>query len=100
MKKTITVEPLNKDTFAISRFVFCREVVLFQRGFSIECVYMSTFGLSLVGRLPFRNVLYQSGGSVTRIGKPGLAGLTFKWKNAWVQITLFCYNGNQSSASK
>ena len=26
-----TVEPLNKDTFRTSRFVLCREVVLFQR---------------------------------------------------------------------
>ena len=25
------VEPLNKDTFGTSRFVLCREVVLFQR---------------------------------------------------------------------
>ena len=27
----ITVKPLNKDTFGTSRFVLCREVVLFQR---------------------------------------------------------------------
>ena len=46
-----TVEPLNKDTFGTSHFVLCREVVFFQRRFSIECVYKSTFGLSFVGRL-------------------------------------------------
>ena len=39
------VEPLNKDTFGTSRFVLCREVVLFFRGDFLECVYMSTFGL-------------------------------------------------------
>ena len=50
------MEPLNKDT---SRFVLCREVVLFQRCFFIECVYKSTFGLSLVGRFVLlSSVLY------------------------------------------
>ena len=52
-----TVEPLNKDTFGTSCFVLCR---LFQRWFSIECVYTNTFGLSFVGRFVlFRSVLYQ-----------------------------------------
>ena len=32
-----TVEPLNED-LGISHFVLCREVVLYQRCFSIECV--------------------------------------------------------------
>ena len=27
---SVTVEPLNKDTFGTSRFVLCREVVLFE----------------------------------------------------------------------
>ena len=43
-----TMKPLSKDTFGTSRFVLCREVVLFQMWFSIECVYMSTFGLSFI----------------------------------------------------
>ena len=56
-----TAEPLNKDTFGTSRFVLCREVVLFQRRFFlIECVYKSTFSLSFVGRfVPFQSVLYR-----------------------------------------
>ena len=45
-----TVEPLNKDTCGTGHFVLCREIVLFQRRFSIECVYESTFGLSFIGR--------------------------------------------------
>ena len=47
------MEPLNKDIFRTSPFVLCR---VFQRWFSIECVYMSTFSLSFVGRF----VLFQS----------------------------------------
>ena len=43
-----------------TRLVLCREVVLFQRQFSIECVYTSTFGLSFVGRFVlFWSVLYR-----------------------------------------
>ena len=51
-----TLEPLNKDTFGTSRFV---EVVLFQRQFSIECVYKSTFGSSFGRFVLFRSVLYR-----------------------------------------
>ena len=51
---------LIKDTFGTSRFVLCREVVLFSEVFYLECVYMSTFSLSFVGRFVlFRSVLYQ-----------------------------------------
>ena len=44
-----TVEAFNKDTFGTSRFVLCREVVLFQRCFSIERVYSAG---SLLGGCP------------------------------------------------
>ena len=54
------VEPLNKGTFGISHFVLCRVVVLFQRLFSVETIYNSTFGLSFVGRLVFFwSILYR-----------------------------------------
>ena len=43
-----TVEPLNKDTFGILSFV--ERLSSFRGDFSIECVYMSNFGLSFVGR--------------------------------------------------
>ena len=51
-------EPLKKETFRTSRFVLCREVVLFQRYRVCIHAYKSTFGLSFVGRF----VLFWSGG--------------------------------------
>ena len=34
-----TVEPPYKDTFGTNRYVLRTEIVLFQRYFSVECVY-------------------------------------------------------------
>ena len=53
----VGIEYYYVDTFETNRFVFCREVVLFQRQFFIGWVYTSTFGLSFVGSFVlFRSV--------------------------------------------
>ena len=58
----VTVEPLNKDTFGTSRFVLCREVVLFSEVINYRvCIHehfrlvlcwevcRSSFGVSFIG---------------------------------------------------
>ena len=61
--------PLTVYQLGTSCFVLCREIVLFQRWFSIKCVYMSTFSLSFVGRFVlFQSVLYRRFHCISLIG--------------------------------